>query len=87
MAETDTATEGLPVLLTVPEVCKVLRSGRTVVYPLISSGELPSVKSGRRRLVRREDLLAYIKDMPSDPTPTSAWKPSEKRKTRRPAAA
>lgn len=85
MAETDTATEGLPVLLTVPEACKVLRSSRTVVYPLLSSGELPSVKSGRRRLIRREDLLSYIANMTPDPSPSSGWTPPEKRKSRKAA--
>jgi len=34
--------------------------GRTSVYLLIKSGELPSVTIGRRRFVAVQDLDAYI---------------------------
>jgi excisionase family DNA binding protein len=47
-------------LLTVDEVIKVLRVGRTTTNQLMWSGELPSVKVGRRRLVRRTDLERFI---------------------------
>ncbi len=47
-------------LLTVEEAAKRLRLGRTLVYRLIASGELESVKVGRLRRVPAECLPEYI---------------------------
>jgi excisionase family DNA binding protein len=47
-------------LLTVEETARRLRIGRTLVYQLISSGELESVKVGRLRRVPAECLPAYV---------------------------
>jgi excisionase family DNA binding protein len=54
----DGRTDGL--LLTVEEAAKRLRLGRTLVYRLISSGELESVKVGRLRRVPAECLPEYV---------------------------
>lgn len=69
---TDVQTDEL--LLTVVEVAKKLRSSRTIVYPLITSGKLPSIKIGRRRLVRVSDLADYVAGIPADPSPSSAYR-------------
>lgn len=50
--------EGL--LLTVEEAAERLRLGRTLVYRLISSGQLESVKVGRSRRVPAECLSEYV---------------------------
>ena len=47
-------------LLTVDEVRVWLRLGRTRINELLKSGELPSFKIGRRRFVRRGDILAWL---------------------------
>jgi excisionase family DNA binding protein len=47
-------------LLTVEEAARRLRIGRTLVYQLISSGELESVKVGRLRRIPAECLPAYV---------------------------
>lgn len=47
-------------LLTVEETARRLRLGRTLVYRLISSGELESVKVGRLRRVPAECLPEYV---------------------------
>jgi excisionase family DNA binding protein len=47
-------------LLTVEEAAHRLRIGRTLVYQLISSGKLESVKVGRLRRVPAECLPAYV---------------------------
>ncbi len=47
-------------LLTVEEAAHRLRLGRTLVYRLISSGELESVKVGRLRRVPAECLPEYV---------------------------
>jgi excisionase family DNA binding protein len=49
-------------LLTVDETIRVLRLGRTRVNEMLRSGEIPSLKLGRRRLVRRKDLEAWLDD-------------------------
>ena len=48
------------VLLTVEEAARRLRLGRTLVYRLISSGELESVTVGRLRRVPAECLAEYV---------------------------
>ena len=55
------AADGMPdgLLLTV-EAARRLRLGRTLVYQLISSGELESVKVGRLRRVPAECLPEYV---------------------------
>jgi excisionase family DNA binding protein len=66
MAADTTAAEhsgdGQPdvLLLTVEEAAQRLRLGRTLVYRLISSGELESVKVGRLRRVPAECLPEYV---------------------------
>lgn len=47
-------------LLTVDEVRAWLRLGRTKVNELLLSGELPSLKLGRRRFVRRGDVAEWL---------------------------
>ena len=54
----DGTLDGL--LLTVEEAARRLRIGRTLVYQLISSGELESVKVGRLRRVPAECLPEYV---------------------------
>ena len=58
----DHPSDGQPdgLLLTVEEAARRLRLGRTVVYRLISSGELESVKVGRLRRVPAECLPEYV---------------------------
>jgi excisionase family DNA binding protein len=52
--------ESAGLLLTVEEAARRLRIGRTLVYQLISSGELESVKVGRLRRVPAECLPEYV---------------------------
>jgi len=51
-----------PDLLTVDELLRFLRLGRTRTHELLRSGELPSYKVGRRRLIRREDVEIWLED-------------------------
>ncbi|MBV9094883.1 MAG: helix-turn-helix domain-containing protein [Streptosporangiaceae bacterium] len=48
-------------MLTVKEAARRLGLGRTLVYQLISSGELESVTVGRLRRVPAECLAEYVK--------------------------
>ena len=61
-AAADHPGDGQPdgLLLTVEEAARRLCIGRTLVYQLISSGELESVKVGRLRRVPAECLPEYV---------------------------
>jgi excisionase family DNA binding protein len=68
------ATDGTPdgLLLTVEEAARRLRIGRTLVYQLISSGKLESVKVGRLRRVPAECLPAYVATLRRTRSPEAA---------------
>jgi excisionase family DNA binding protein len=52
----------MPVLLTITEVCSMLRISRWKVYQLIRMNKLGTVKFGSRRLVPIESIRALIRD-------------------------
>lgn len=54
------ATAALKLLLRIPECVELTGIGRSTLYVLMASGELPSVKIGRSRRVRVQDLLNWI---------------------------
>jgi excisionase family DNA binding protein len=54
-------TEETKRLLSADELARELGVGRTTAYVLLWSETIPSMKVGRLRRVRREDLEAYIK--------------------------
>ncbi len=60
--EPHSTTEYAPVrrLLTVPELCDVLRIGRTTAYRLVNGGSLRAVVVGDRLRFRPEDIDAYL---------------------------
>lgn len=49
-----------PLLLSVDEAAKALRLSRSLIYELIRSGQLRTVKAGRRRLVPVLALSEYV---------------------------
>lgn len=56
--------EDAPLLLTPNEAARVLNVGRSFLYAqLIGPGKLPSVRLGRRRLIRRSDLEAFVEQL------------------------
>ncbi|WP_406289575.1 helix-turn-helix domain-containing protein [Embleya sp. NBC_00896] len=48
-----------PVHYRVPEVVRILRLSRTVIYDLIRTGRLRTVKEGRARLVPATAITEY----------------------------
>lgn len=52
--------EQLPELMRVKDVCEALGISGPSVYRIMESGEIPYVKMGRSRRVKKEDVLAYI---------------------------
>lgn len=53
-------------LVTVDEACEHLRVGKTLLYELLGSGELPSLTIGRRRLIPSAALDAFIEAKTTD---------------------
>jgi excisionase family DNA binding protein len=53
-------TEETKRLLSAEELARELGVGRTTAYALLWSGQIPSMKIGRLRKVRREDVQAFI---------------------------
>jgi excisionase family DNA binding protein len=47
-------------LLTVDDLVRYLRLGRTRTNELLRSGEISSYKIGRRRLIHRRDVEAWL---------------------------
>jgi len=48
-------------LVGILDTAKLIGGGRTRVYELMDNGELESVKQGRRRLITRPSIEAYVK--------------------------
>lgn len=59
-------------LLTVPEAARRLGIGRTLMYELISTGQIASVRVGRLRRVRPTDLEAYANSLVAETTTPDA---------------
>ena len=60
MARSTVKSEVVPLLYRVDEAAAALRLSRSSVYELIRSGQLSSVKQGRRRLVPVTALAVYV---------------------------
>jgi excisionase family DNA binding protein len=50
--------------LSVKEVCKYITLGRTSVYKLVRSGQIPARKCGRRTIVLLSELEQALKSLP-----------------------
>ena len=63
-------------LLTVEQAAHLLGVGRTLMYELLRTGQVTSVRVGRLRRIRPADLAAYAEELPvanrSDATPRAA---------------
>jgi len=57
------------VLLTIPEVAFMLGCGRTLVYDLIGSKQLPIVKIGRLTRVRVDAVDDFVSGRATSPSP------------------
>jgi excisionase family DNA binding protein len=62
--KTASGSDGLPVtgrqLYRVPEAMEILSMSRSVIYELIRSGRLRTVKEGRARLIPASAIADYV---------------------------
>lgn len=49
-----------PLMVSIPEACRISGIGRSALYERISSGELRSAKVGARRLIHIADLRDFV---------------------------
>jgi excisionase family DNA binding protein len=61
--ETRDPGNGLSLLVTVEEAAQMLNIGRTNAYQLVMSGQIQSVKIGRRRLVVRAGVQNFVDEL------------------------
>jgi excisionase family DNA binding protein len=54
---------GQPLLLTVEEAAVCLGVGRTYMFDLVAKGVVPSVRLGKLRRIRPEDLERYVSSL------------------------
>lgn len=54
------ASPDLQLLVTVPQAAQALKVGRSVVYELLLTGDIASIKIGRSRRVVLASLLDFI---------------------------
>jgi len=54
-----------PLAHSIAEACAQSSIGRTAIYELINTGQLPARKRGRRTLILAEDLQRCLQSLPS----------------------
>ena len=55
--------ENYPDVVTVKELCQMLQIGRNTAYDLLNSRRLASVRIGRKHLIPKTYIIAYLHDV------------------------
>lgn len=55
----------LPLAVGIPRAGELLGVGRTYMWGLVQSGEIATIRVGRRRLVRTADLVRWVREVPA----------------------
>lgn len=61
----DQLTQLVPLVLTIDQAAERLGVGRTIMYALVSSGAVESVKIGRLRRVPADALVTFLAELRS----------------------
>lgn len=62
MAERPTSYDDLPLTLSVRELLPILSIGRNTAYELIRSGQIRSVRIGRKIRIPKAEVLRFLKN-------------------------
>ena len=73
------ATAEAPLLLRAEEAAKLLSLGRTTVFAMLATGELPAVRVGRAVRVRRADLDKWIEERAAQGRPSAPKRDAPRR--------
>ena len=57
-----TSYDDLPLTLSVRELMPILSVGRNTAYELIHSGQIRSVRIGRRICIHKAEVIRYLKN-------------------------
>jgi len=68
-----------PSLLTLKEAMAILRVGRTKIYRLLRSGEIPAIKIGKKWKIKGSELEKYINDHKYIPSQVDRGKTHQER--------
>lgn len=68
----DSVTRLEPLAVDIPKACRLTGLGRSKLYELLSAGEIPSVKVGKRRVVPVASLRQWLAKLANRPTPGAA---------------
>lgn len=66
------------IAFTIPEACEFSGLGRSSLYRLFEQGVLTPRKAGRRTLILREELEAYIRGLPTATAAEGRRDPAER---------
>jgi len=58
-----------PLAVDIAEACRLTGLGRSKLYQLMSAGEIPSVKIGKRRVVPVDSLRQWLARLAGPPAP------------------
>jgi excisionase family DNA binding protein len=64
LAHDHESSPNAPLALGIAEACRAAGVGRSTIYENINSGALRARKAGRRTLILREDLQAWLASFP-----------------------
>jgi len=62
-ARRDQLSQGVPLVLTIEQAAERLGVGRTIMYALVTSGAVESVKIVRLRRVPADALITFLDDL------------------------
>jgi len=68
----DSSSRLEPLAVDIPEACRLTGLGRSKLYELLSAGEIPSVKVGKRRVVPVASLRQWLAKLANPPAPGAA---------------
>ena len=54
-----------PLCVDIPDACRMIGVSRSKLYCLLNSGEIPSRKAGKLRLIPIEGLRAWVASLPA----------------------
>lgn len=56
------SVDGLPLVLSVPQLAEVLHIGRNSAYQLVSSGQIRSIRIGKNIRIPQSAVLEFLND-------------------------
>jgi excisionase family DNA binding protein len=68
----DNTTRLEPLAVDIPEACRLTGLGRSKLYELLTAGEIPSVKVGKRRVVPVASLRQWLAKLSNPPAQGAA---------------